>query len=123
MKKTILFALIFMAFISIGAASAEDNTTASPIEDVEILYDDAYGEILTDKDRYDLYVYNIPDECEISEFDLYIDNETVDWHGKDTEKDTSFRHFEGYYTYNFTKSQHALKLDFKGNTHYAHIQK
>ena len=123
MKKTILFALIFMAFISIGAASAEDNATASPIEDVEILYDDAYGEILTDKDRYDLYVYNIPDECEITEFDLYIDNETVDWHGVDAEKDTSFRHFEGYYTYNFTKSQHTMKLDFKGNTHYSPYSK
>jgi len=121
MKKIILFSLILIAFISISAVNAEntDENMTNLIEDIDISYGDTYGKVLTNEERYDVYIYNVPEECEIDEFRLYIDNQSVDYHGKDVDKNTEFRHFEGYYTYSFTPKNYTLALEFTGNSHYS----
>lgn len=120
MKRIVLIVIILMAFTMISAVSAENSTQEiiNPIEDVDISFGESYGKVLTNEQRYDVYVYNVPDECEITEFNLYIDNESVDYHGQDVDKNTEFRHFEGYYNYNFTSKNYKLSLEFIGNKYY-----
>ena len=115
-KHLILISFLLLA-LTLGAVNAQDNATSNPMDDVDILYDQIGDEVLTNE-RHDLYIYNIPDECEADEFNIYIDNDTIDYHGKDVEKGTEFRHIEGYYNYNLTEGNHTLKFEFIGNKHY-----
>ncbi len=121
MKKIMLISIIFLAFITLSAVSAENSTqdVSSPLDDVDISFGESNGKVLTNEQKYDVYIYNVPDECELDEFNLYIDNESIDYHGKDVEKNTEFRHFEGYYNYKFVPKNYTLSLKFTGNKHYA----
>lgn len=115
MKKILL--IILIAFISIGAVSAVEDNATSPIEDVDVSYGEIGNQVLTNE-RHDVYMYNLPEECELNEFNLYIDNKSINYHGVDVERGTSFRHIEGYYNYNFTIGKHSLKFEFVGNKYY-----
>ena len=115
--KHMIIISFLLAVLTLGAVHASDNATTNPMDDVDILYDQIGDEVLTNE-RHDFYIYNIPDECEADEFNIYIDNNTIDYHGKDVERGTEFRHIEGYYNYNLTEGNHTLKFEFKGNKHY-----
>lgn len=115
MKKALL--IILMALIAVGAVYGADENKTSPIEDIDFVYDDIDGQVLTNE-RHDVYIYNIPDECELDDFAVSIDNETVDYHGQDVERGTEFRHIEGYFLYNFTQGGHTIGFEFKGNRFY-----
>lgn len=115
MKKALL--IILMALIAIGTVYGADENRTSPIEDIDFSCGEIDGQILTNE-RHDVYIYNIPDECELEDFALSIDNETIDYHGQDVERGTSFRHIEGYFLHNFTKGSHTIGFEFKGNSFY-----
>lgn len=115
MKKILL--IILIAFMTIGAVSAADDNATSPIDDVVISYGEIDNQVLTNE-RHDVYIYHVPEECEANEFNLYIDNKSIDYHGEDFERGTQFRYIGGYYDYNFTEGNHTLKFEFVGNKYY-----
>lgn len=122
MKRLFLISLILIVFITISTVSADENNTllksdSNPVEDIEVSYGDIYGDVLPNKDNtYDLYISNIPNKCEADEFNLFIDNENVNYKVIEYSKD--FNQLYGQYKYNFTQSKHNLKVEFTGNDHY-----
>ena len=122
MKRLFIASIILIAFITLAPICADENVTdltsdSNPIEDIEVSYGDIYGDVLLNsKNTYDLYISSIPDKCEANEFNLYIDNETVSYNVIEYSKD--FNQIYGQYKYDFTKSNHNLKLEFVGNNYY-----
>jgi hypothetical protein len=106
-----------IVFITLSAVSAADENMTNPVEDIRVSYGDTYGDVLPRSDNtYDLYISNLPDECEPEEFNLYIDNNSVKYDVIEYERD--FNQIYGQYHYDYTQSNHTLKLEFVGNDHY-----
>lgn len=121
--KRIFLISILLIIISLSAVSAAENTTEkNPVEDINVLYDDAYGEVLIKKDNtYDLYITHVPEKCEQDQFKVYIDNKSVKYNIIEYDKD--FNQIYGQYTYKLNQSTHNLKVEFIGNDNYSPITK
>ncbi len=120
--KRIFLISILIVFITLCAVSAADENMTNPVEDIRVSYGDTYGDVLPRSDStYDLYISNLPDECEPEEFNLYIDNNSVKYDVIEYERD--FNQIYSQYHYDYTQSNHTLKLEFVGNDHYKAISK